>query len=90
MLTIQYRMVPGLIEYSSKTFNKGAIKSGADIQPHGWIKWPNANWPIIFVNIKGEEVSDGKSCSNLKEAQAVVNLVARLMTHSKIFVLGRN
>ena len=87
VLNTQYRMVPGLIEYPSNTFYDGVIKSGAEIQSHSWIKWPKAECPIIFANVKGTEVPEGGSCYNLQEAEAVVELCLKLVKHGKDFMV---
>ena len=87
VLNTQYRMVPGLYEYPSKAFYEGVVKSGTDIRPDNWIRWPNAEYPIIFAHVKGKEAPEGGSCYNLKEAEAVAELIQNLVDHGKVFMI---
>eukprot|EP00331_Platyophrya_macrostoma_P033955 CAMPEP_0176442670 /NCGR_PEP_ID=MMETSP0127-20121128/21962_1 /TAXON_ID=938130 /ORGANISM="Platyophrya macrostoma, Strain WH" /LENGTH=301 /DNA_ID=CAMNT_0017827745 /DNA_START=179 /DNA_END=1084 /DNA_ORIENTATION=- len=79
VLNLQYRMVPGLMEYPSNTFYEGVIRAGRKLQPESWIKWPNPDVPVIFANVEGTEESDGKSCQNSGEANSVVELILILL-----------
>ena len=58
LLDTQYRMHPGIALHPSKAFYGGRIRSGveaSDRPPLDGLRWPNADLPIAFLNVRGKE-----------------------------------
>lgn len=85
MLKVQYRMHPCLSEFPSNTFYNGELQNGvtASQRSHRFnIKWPNANVPMMFWSVEGEERlgNAGMSCVNETEASCVKQIVQQLLS----------
>mmetsp|Transcript_9682 Transcript_9682/g.13521 ORF Transcript_9682/g.13521 Transcript_9682/m.13521 type:complete len:297 (+) Transcript_9682:3-893(+) len=88
LLDKQYRMHPGLAEWSSRMFYDSKLRSGvseAARVPPATFPWPNPSVPIAFVSLPDarEAVSeDGKSKYNAAEI-AIVSRVLQLLLKEK-------
>ena len=84
LLNRQYRMHSSLYEFPSKVFYDGNILNGIeDIArpPIIGINWPNEDYRLGFVDIKGREEIEGNSFSyyNTMEINYIVNLTVNVL-----------
>jgi len=78
LLDTQFRSHPQIAEFSSRVFYQGRIKNGVeakDRKPPRGMPWPRGGVPIAFVDVQGDEASEGDSKYNPAEADVVLKLV---------------
>ena len=85
MLTVQYRMHPGIAAFPSHEFYQGKVKNGVKAADRRMsiptIQWPNPQVPMMFWDVKSSKESrseDGKSIENLSETAALAELLDML------------
>ncbi|OAF69073.1 hypothetical protein A3Q56_03166 [Intoshia linei] len=81
LLDTQYRMHPGLIEFSAKSFYKNKLYSGISKSDRSNIKnlkWFNKNLPLLFWNTVGIEMMMNKSYYNLSEIKRIIIILFHL------------
>lgn len=82
MLQVQYRMHPVIAEYPSWAFYEGKLQSGIDEShrpPIAGFPWPDPSSPVCFIEAPGQEIQEGTSYINAKEAEAVTQLIQGIM-----------
>jgi len=78
LLDTQYRSHPLIAEFSARTFYAGRLKSGVkaeDRKPPRGLPYCRDGCPIGFVDVTGEEATEGESKLNPSEAEMIVRLV---------------
>ena len=75
----QYRMHPAISLFPNSRFYDGRLQDGvADSQrvpPASCFVWPVPHWPIAYVDVQGNETTDGSSKSNEAQADATVSYI---------------
>jgi len=83
MLDTQYRMHPALIDFPSKVFYDGLLKSGVTSEQRPTpteIKFVNPNIPLMFVDVdQGYETIRGSNISNKQEIELVCQTIQTLL-----------
>lgn len=83
MLDTQYRMHPALIEFPSKTFYHGQLKTGVtpDLRPlPSGLRFIDAKKPLMFVDVEdGVERIRGANIYNIEEAKLIVQTIESLL-----------
>ena len=84
-LLTNYRSHPKILEFPSKTFYKGLLKSAAPTKTieslQKWKELKNPKFPVLFYGIEGEDLREGDSPSffNRIEAIALVKMISSLL-----------
>jgi superfamily I DNA and/or RNA helicase len=81
LLTQQYRMHPKICEFPSKEFYDGKLltdKSLGGINPR-CLNWPNKNIPIMFINVKSNEMDVNNSKINKKQMDVTVDVLKKIL-----------
>ncbi|XP_070570174.1 3'-5' exoribonuclease HELZ2-like isoform X2 [Ptychodera flava] len=90
MLTLQYRMHPGICQFPSDQFYQKRLETAQNVleRPHGLNIWPGSEEkPVVFCHIVGTEerqtvsTAEGgeQSRSNLDEVEQVVRMAITLV-----------
>jgi regulator of nonsense transcripts 1 len=88
-LTVQYRMHPKIIEYSSRKFYNNTLINSYQVRNNGRVninfnqnfRWFNNDIPIMFIHIDERENLSSSGCSweNEKEANLVCQIVRKII-----------
>ena len=84
-LLTNYRSHPKILEFPSKTFYKGLLKSAAPTKTikslQKWKELKNPKFPVLFYGIEGEDLQEGDSpfFFNRIEAIALVKMISSLL-----------
>ncbi|XP_070570215.1 3'-5' exoribonuclease HELZ2-like [Ptychodera flava] len=95
MLTLQYRMHPGICGFPSEQFYGGRLETDQSVlrRPPGLVIWPGGQEkPVVFCHIVGTEerqtvsTSEGgeQSKSNLEEVEEVVRMAITLVVRYNV------
>jgi len=83
MLDTQYRMHPSISMFPSDLFYGGKLNDGVsppERRPLQGFPWPREEFPVAFIPVDdGEEIDDGVSKLNEKEAAAACDAVVALL-----------
>jgi len=81
LLNTQYRMHPSISSFPSEHFYMGLVVNGlicSSRPPILGFPWPNMEFRVCFVNIKGVEQTDGNSFYNQQEIKKTIDILVEI------------
>ena len=80
LLNLQYRMHPKIAEFVSNQFYEGKLKNGItekeriNIKFDSKFNWPNNKFPIVFINVEGQNKISSSGTSYINEMECLTLL----------------